>query len=62
MSELKVKQLPSRHFLMDGKYHVEYSFQIVSGLGYFTDIALLWRDSVGTSTVNLNQTKLKHLM
>ncbi len=59
MSELKVKQLPSRYFLRKGKHHIEYSFQILSGLGYFTDIACLWEDAVAASTVNLNQTKTK---
>lgn len=52
MSGIKVKQLPSRYFLKDGEYHIEYFFQISEGFGYFTDIATLWEDAVGTDEIN----------
>lgn len=52
MSDIKVKQLPSRYFLKDGEHHIEYFFQISEGFGYFTDIATLWKDAVGTDEIN----------
>lgn len=52
MSDIKVKQLPSRYFLKDGEHHIEYFYQISEGFGYFTDIATLWKDAVGTDEIN----------
>ena len=49
-----ITQLPSRHFLKDGKYHIEYSFK-VEGFFYFSDLATLWEQAVDTKIVNLNK-------
>lgn len=51
---LKVKQLPSRYLLVEGKYHIEYSFR-VEGFGYFTDLATLWETALGTTCVNISE-------
>lgn len=51
---IKVIQLPSRHLLKDGKYHIEYNFQ-VEGVGYFSDLATLWNDAVSSKEVNLSE-------
>lgn len=52
MSDIKVKQLPSRYFLKDGEHHIEYFFQISEGFGHFTEVATLWEDAVGTGEIN----------
>ena len=49
-----ITQLPSRHFLKEGKYHIEYNFK-VEGFFYFTDIATLWEEAFSTKIVNLNE-------
>lgn len=49
-----VIQEPSRYFLKDGKYHVEYKYKVNSNHHYLTDIKILWEAAFGTVNVNLS--------
>ncbi len=51
---IKVIQLPSRHLLKGGKYHLEYKVK-VEGVGYFSDLSILWETAVSTTEVNISE-------